>query len=156
MKTRGPKPKPTATKKLEGTFRSDRHKSGGIQDIPPLALTPPKGLNTPGKKEFKRIVEIYQQLGILTELDRTSLEAYCDAYAKWTEANEKIHEKGMVQVSEKGIPYMSPWVQIASTYFKKMQGLWSEFGMTPSARTRLEPQKPTEDDLFGRFLHGKE
>jgi len=45
-----------------------------------------------------------------------------------------------------GYVQQAPQVVVAQKYFAQMKGMMAEFGMTPSARTRVQAAKSDEDD----------
>ena len=44
------------------------------------------------KAEWKRLARYLHDLGIISELDRSALAAYCQAYGRWVEAERKLKE----------------------------------------------------------------
>jgi P27 family predicted phage terminase small subunit len=112
----------------------------------------PSHLSKSAKKEWRRISPILAEMKLLTLIDGAALGMYCQAQARWVEANAKIEEFGVVLlVGQSKYPTVSPYVQIANAAFKQMQSLLAEFGMTPSSRCKLqvgagdaEPSDPLE------------
>jgi P27 family predicted phage terminase small subunit len=102
------------------------------------------------KKEWARIVPELDRLGLLTIVDRLTLAGYCQAYARWRQAEEAIEKYGMIGKTESGYVQQLPYVSIAQKSLQLMKNLASEFGLTPSARSRLSvkpPEGDNEDDL---------
>lgn len=96
-------------------------------------------------------------LGLLTQVDRAALAAYCQAWADWVNANEQLArinatDGGMITLTEKGYPVVSPWWNISITAAKQMKSFLTEFGMTPGSRARLsvgqEEKKLTVRELL--------
>ena len=138
MATRGRKPLPTAIKKLEG----DRGK--GRRPINEHAPTPPKGiikcpswLLPEAKKEWKRLAPSLEAMGVLTIWDIESFSAYCQAYARWKEAEEFITQHGSIFKTPSGYVQQVPQVSIAQQNLKIMQSLAGEFGLSPATRSRI-------------------
>lgn len=77
------------------------------------------------------------QMGVLTEVDMAAFAAYCQSYARWKEAQEHITSDGSTFETEKGYQQQTPWVGIANTNQKLMLQAASEFGLTPSSRSRI-------------------
>ena len=139
---RGRKPTPSALRILRGNPR--KHALNADEPTPgALDLTPPRGLSTPGRAEWRRVAPMLARLGILTETDAAALRAYCEAFATWQEATAGIRAAGMVEQTEFGLR-ASPYVKIANEAATQMRALLVEFGMTPSARARIHTKKPTE------------
>ena len=75
---------------------------------------------------------------------------YCQAYARWKEAEEFISQHGTIVRTPSGYWQTVPQVSIAQTYLKIMQKLAEQFGLTPSARSRIvadSGKSPLEDEL---------
>jgi P27 family predicted phage terminase small subunit len=96
----------------------------------------------------------------LTRLDRAALAAYCQSYAKWKRAEEFIRQYGttyrMVKTDDDGRKYIYSQqhaeVGIANQCLKQIRAFCAEFGLTPSARARMElPTERTPDDFEQRF-----
>ena len=76
MGQRGPAPKPTALKQLEGTFRPDRAQGEVFPDLPP-DLSPPDHLSEPARDKWVELAPILARNGLLTECDLDALALYC-------------------------------------------------------------------------------
>lgn len=132
----GRKPKPTAVKKLEGNpgkrklNTREPMSDKGIPDCP-------KWLLPEAKEEWNRLCEKLNQMGVLTDIDRSAFAAYCQSYARWKEAQEHINSEGATYETEKGMQRPNPYVAICNTEQRLMMSAASEFGLTPSARSRI-------------------
>jgi P27 family predicted phage terminase small subunit len=108
--------------------------------------TCPTWLHREAKREWRRIVPHLEQLGLLTQVDRAALAAYCQLYARWWEAERAIREHGLTQETESGYVTQRPEVGIANTALTQMRRYLVEFGLTPAARTRIDaptaPERP--------------
>lgn len=75
-KVRGPKPTPTALRRLQG----NPGKRAGNHDepVPPADLpTCPNHLNAPAREEWDRLASVLHEMGVVTLVDRAALAAYC-------------------------------------------------------------------------------
>lgn len=54
----------------------------------------PDWLMPEAKKEWERLAELMNQMGVLTEVDMAAFAAYCQSYARWKEAQEHITSDG--------------------------------------------------------------
>lgn len=155
---RGTKPQPTALKLLKG--------NPGKRPISPDEPTPtvveetaapPDYLSDEAKKEWLRVAPILVRNGLLTEMDLDALGTYCAAFATWREATEKLRQFGMVVKSPTGYPIPSPYLPIANQATKQMRAIMADFGMNPSARTRVrrarDPHAPANP--LQKFLDRK-
>ena len=133
MATRGRKPTPTAIKELEG---NPGKRPLNAKEPKPVKKAPscPKWLEPEAKKEWRRLSKQLEQLGVLTELD---MAAYCQAYARYKEAEEFITQHGSIVKTPSGYWQQVPQVAQAQTYSKIMLRLAEQFGLTPSARSRI-------------------
>jgi P27 family predicted phage terminase small subunit len=152
--TKGRKPLPSKIKELQGTARADR-KNNNEPDCDAIDKKCPTHIKGNARKEWNRMMEVFEHLGLLTKMDRSALEQYCVCYGRWIDVEKEIQEHGTIELSEKGVPFISPRVNLSSMMMKQMRSYLSEFGMTPSSRTRLNVDKPTEEDEFDTFLKAK-
>ena len=132
----GRKPKPTAVKALEGN-PGKRSLNTGEPKPEKKAPRCPAWLEGEAKKEWKRMAKQLEQLGILTEIDMAAFAGYCQAYARWKEAEEFITQHGSIVKTPSGYWQQVPQVAQAQTYSKIMLRLAEQFGLTPSARSRI-------------------
>lgn len=136
MATRGRKPTPTALKVLEG---NPGKRPLNTAEPKPLQKAPscPKWLEPEAKKEWRRLAKQMEQLGILTEVDMAAFAGYCQAYARWKEAEEFITQHGTIVRTPSGYWQQVPQVSIAQTYLKVMNRFAEQFGLTPASRSRI-------------------
>jgi len=78
-----------------------------------------------------------EQAGLLTEMDMAAFAGYCQAYARWREAEEFITQHGAMIRTPNGYLQQVPQVSIAQTNLKIMLKFCEQFGLTPSARSRI-------------------
>lgn len=142
---RGRKPLPTHLKLIKGN--PGRRPLNENEAKPELSLpTPPPHLSDEAKVEWGRVVDDLYRLGLVSELDRAALGAYCQAYGRWVQA-----ERALARMAEKdqltsalmiktkdGNAIQNPLVGTANTAMREMMKCASEFGMTPSARSRID------------------
>ena len=132
----GRKPKPTAVKKLEGN--PGKRKLNTKEPMPGKGIPDcPDWLLPDAKEEWNRLCDKLNQMGVLTEVDRSAFAAYCQSYARWKEAHAHINMEGATYESDKGMQRPNPWVAICNTEQRLMLQAASEFGLTPSARSRI-------------------
>ena len=116
----------------------------------------PKWLEPEVKKEWRRLSKQLEQIGVLTEADQAAFASYCQASARWKEAEEFITQHGTIVKTPSGYWQQVPQVSIAQTYLKIMNKIAEQFGLTPSSRSRIiagsgENTVPGDDmeDLLG-------
>lgn len=136
MAIKGRKPKPTAVKKLEGN--PGRRPLNGREPVPPQTeIRCPSWLLPEAKREWKRLASALQAMGVLTVADLTAFSGYCQAYARWKEAEEFITQHGSIFKTPSGYVQQVPQVSIAQQNLKIMQSFCAEFGLTPASRSRI-------------------
>jgi P27 family predicted phage terminase small subunit len=144
MATPGRKPKPTALKVLEG---NPGKRALNDAEPKPERKAPkcPTWLDKEAKKEWKRIATELEALGILTEVDMAAFAGYCQAYARWKEAEEFIAKHGTIIKSPSGYWQQVPQVNIAQSYLKIMNKFCEQFGLTPSSRSRISVESSSSE-----------
>lgn len=101
---------------------------------------------------------LLRAMGILARVDRDALTVYCQCYARWKAAEMFLDQHGEVYPirDEKGsIRCMQPFPQvaIARSELEMLRRYQQEFGMTPSARTRVhEIPSLVRDPELERFF----
>ena len=97
----------------------------------------PPHLQGEARKEWRRIGRKLLACGLLTEIDGAALALYCQAWARWIEAEGNLVRYGTVIKAPSGYPIVSPYLSIANTAMAQMTRLLVEFGMSPSSRSRV-------------------
>jgi len=136
MGKRGPKPKPTYLKLLEG--------NPGKQAVPRKEPKPegvgrmPGWLHEIAKRFWRRRAPELERLGLLTASDSETFAAVCQDYALWQVAEKELAKGGAVLTAKNsGYEMPSPWVAIAKQRRDAFVREASAFGMTPSGRVGL-------------------
>lgn len=143
---RGAKPAPTKLKLLKGEPNKKRINDKEPNPRPDFPEVP-DFLDDIAKEEYARLGKELYDLGLLTNLDRTALASYAQAYSLWVRYSKELEGSGLILYSEKnGIPYVSPKAVMVQSQVKSMMKILSEFGMTPSSRSRITVKKPERDD----------
>ena len=155
MRTPGPPPTPTSLKLLRGNPGKRRLNQREPDPEPAIPSCPPH-LNKEARREWRRVTKQLFALGLVTQLDRSALAAYCDAYSRWVEASVQIQQFGLILKAPSGYVMQSPYLAILNTALEQMRVLSSEFGMSPASRSRVKTANPKQRSLFGDFLDGHE
>jgi P27 family predicted phage terminase small subunit len=158
MARRGPPPHPTALRLLKGN--PGKRKFNTREPRPPAA-TPscPRWLSPEAKRVWRETVPVLKGMRILTRVDRDALAAYCQTFARWKAAEQFLDQHGEVYPirDESGklrCMQAFPQVFIARSHLQTLRSYQQEFGMTPSARTRVHEipsllQDPDDARFFG-------
>lgn len=155
MAPRGRKPKPTHLKVLSGTAR--KHRLNKREPHPELARPDPPGhISGAARCEWERVIDEMVQLGIMSNLDRAPLAAYCQAYGRWVAAETalvRMAEKdvvtdGLIIRTKAGNAIQNPLVGAANKAMADMVRYAAEFGFTPSSRSHVTAAVPEEENPF--------
>lgn len=162
MGRRGPPPEPTHLRILKG--------NPGKRALPKHEPQPEKAakgsrrcpawMAPAGKRLWKSLVPELERLNLLTKIDDATLEGACANYARALAAEALVKKQGMVIVTDKGFTIQHPAVSIAKNSWTAWLRFATEFGLTPSARSRIQiqpsaPEKDKDEDfLFGSGTHG--
>ena len=155
MGSRGPLPLPTQTKAQRGTLRPCRVAANEAR----ATGTPrcPSWLTADAKKEFRRLVKQLSAMGLIGAVDENALTRYVTTWLNWRRAVQMIEKTGDVLAAKdsEGKPKIkrSPYVDIAATLAAQLDKLEQAFGLTPSARSRIEvAPAPSQTNDKSRFF----
>jgi P27 family predicted phage terminase small subunit len=136
---RGGRPrKPTALHRINGTTPE-----GGFTENEPKPRAtkidePPMTLEREGAQLWRDMVAELRLLGMLTDVDRAALAAYCAAFGRLAEARRQMRRAGGAVVkAADGSLRLSPWFRIEKAASETLTRLAIEFGFTPASRPRL-------------------
>lgn len=152
----GVKPKPTNLKLIEGIERKDRINENEPKPAGPSLESPPYLINE-AKKIWNKYALVLKNLRIFKQTDELALATLCQEAGRYIELQEIINNKKNYIVSnvrhgEKPIPEMA----MSRECLKQIRALMIEFGMTPSARSRISvSDNPDEEDPMKKILDGK-
>ena len=158
----GRKPRPTAIKILEGEPNKDRI---NLREPKPKLNRPscPSHLTNAARYEWRRIVPELEAIGLLTQIDKAALAAYCQAYGRWVMAEKKLNRLATMSPDKmaylykttKGDLIINPLLSVANKAMEQMHKFLIEFGMTPSSRSRISISKNESDDPLDKLLNTK-
>lgn len=152
---RGRKPLPSHLRVVTGN--RGKRSINEAEPIPVRSIPlPPEELNVDAKAEWERVSEELYRLGVLTGIDRAALAAYCQAYGRWAQAERalsKFGERGLLMRTTNDNWIQNPLIGIANKAMADMVRYAAEFGMTPSARSRIKADAPRdEEDRAERYF----
>ena len=146
MGQRGPAPKPTQLKVLQGTYRPDRANAGEVFPDAPCSLDAPPLLEGAAEAKWNELAPMLSRNGLLTECDLDTLTLYCQTWARYVEAETKLETEGATTVAKSGYEQVSPWVTIAKNARADLLKLGDRLGLNPSARSRIHANPAEETD----------
>lgn len=160
-KRNGPPPKPTKLKVLAGNpgkrpLNQQEPEPAVVEKAPP-----PDHLPEMAKEKWREIVTELCRLELVTVVDLAALEMTCLAYCRWRENEDWITKYGGTLVfrneptaaeKKEGKPgkikytQVAPQVTQAHQAFDRFHKMMAEFGLSPSARSRLTSVKKVVKD----------
>jgi len=149
---RGRKPTPTHLKLVRGN--PGKRRLNAAEPAPERVLpAPPPELSADARIEWDRIAGDLHRIGVLSGIDRAALAAYCQAYGRWIVAERAIAKmaerdhltEGLMIKTTNGNAVQNPLVGTANKAMADMVRYAAEFGMTPSARSRISRQGGESD-----------
>ena len=153
MGRRGPPPKPTVLKVLEGNPGKQRlNKSEPMPPAMDAVPKPPSRLLKEAKAEWKRLAPTLVSLGLLTEADLTAFAELCQNYAYYLITDKKILDIGdqgvtAMQKTPSGYVQQHPLLSLRRQYYEQWRKGLLDFGLTPASRVRLS----TDDDSTSTY-----
>jgi len=101
----------------------------------------PSHLDAPARAEWQRITPHLQTAGLVTEFDRASLAAYCQAWSEWMQCERDLKAKkakhgvgALVDVTPSGYKQVAAAAQVRDRALDRMLRFAKEFGLTPASR----------------------
>lgn len=147
---KGRKPKPTHLKLVTGN-PGKRAINSAEPKVSRSRPSAPSHMSDKARETWGYVTGLLDRMGILTEVDALALEMLCEAYADFLAASATLRELG----SE----YYETTNQSGSTMYRahpalakkqdadrRIRGWLAEFGMTPSARSRVKADGEQEED----------
>lgn len=123
-----------------------------LDEFPKLPKTPPTHLNKIAKKEYRRIIKSLQLLPI-ADLDLGQVVAYCEFYADFVEASQKVAEEGLVIEAANGDTKINPSFNAKEKAHQRMQSIARTIGMTVDSRLKIiTPPKEDKGDIYDDFF----
>jgi P27 family predicted phage terminase small subunit len=147
---KGRKSIPTVIKKLQGTDRASRTNDAEptvmlLHDVP----KPPAWLNKYAKYEWVTVATWLQSVGLLASTDESIIAAYCQEMGVYRECQDKLKKPGSrVILTDKGYEMPSAWVTIGNKALMQALKIATEYGLTPSSRSRVQMPTGEENDAF--------
>lgn len=160
MGKRGTKPTPTAMLKLRGSWRGDINKDEPMPEVGKPEM--PDYLEGNAKACWEELSEMLLDMGVLTKSDGMALALLCETYSHWRRSQDLLTKYGDVYPikDDNGkVKYLqqTPYVSIARNFAKQFKDMLCEFGLTPSARSRIvtvkDSRTTTADDKM-KYLQG--
>ena len=149
----GRKPLPTHLKLLKGTARP--HRLNKAEPRPAVAIPkPPAHLDERARARFTAMAQMLASHGVMTELDAGAIARYAVGWCRWLDAEAEVKRRGPVVKTEAGNIIQNPFLSVANKCLLQMAQIESEFGLTPSSRSRIRMAEPADQtDPFEEYLN---
>jgi len=153
---RGRKPMPSAIKELRGDYDKNPQRRNKKEPKPPEGIpNPPRYLDRLAKHEWRQTCRLLAAMNVLSSADRSALTFYCQTYSEWRKAIAQCAEHGAWTIGQDSngntTTSRNEWDRIRERCADSCRKWLIEFGLTPSARTRLQVTEETKDE-FDVFL----
>lgn len=134
--TRGVLPKPRALKLLHGDRKDRINDNEPIpRDVLPVC---PDEASPEAREIWDYTLNELVAMRTAAAVDRDALYAYCCAVVTHRAAVKLVDQTGLLMKGAKGVPVKNPAVGMARDAANNIRVFAHEFGLTPSARTRIE------------------
>ncbi|MDH6370562.1 P27 family predicted phage terminase small subunit [Paenibacillus sp. PastF-3] len=113
----------------------------------------PGWLNDEARKVWRKTVKDMAEFEVLDKVDEDVLGAYCDAVAKYQDANRLIDIEGYTEINAQGNMVVSAYVKMAQSYSRIILSYSNKLGLNAEARARLAKKTADqeEDENAGLF-----
>ena len=143
MGRRGPRPTPTPILQMRGSALATRAREQAEVKGPAGTPECPDGLDDDAKAAWDQLVPMLERMRVLTRIDGNALTRYCRLWSRWRAAEQFIKDRGeMYPIKDDAgkVKWFQQWPQvaIANKLAQQLTRLEQEFGMTPSARSRIQ------------------
>lgn len=131
----GPRPKPTPLRIIEGD-RADRIPESEPAPRPQLPECP-DDVSDQVREVWDYTVAELDAMGLAFAADRDSLRAYCEAVISHRKACQVLAKSPVLVKGMHGNMVRNPALQVQRDGANIIRAFAQEFGLTPSARTRI-------------------
>lgn len=143
MGKRGPAPKPTNLRLLEGARTRD------VNQHEPIARTgeiePPADMSDDVRSIFEYVVAELEHMGIASPADRDSIVCYCEAVDKHRKASAVLARSAILIKGLHGNMVRNPALIVQRDAAQVIRQFAQEFGLTPSARARIDNERRDDE-----------
>lgn len=139
MGKRGPQPKPTALRLLEGN--PGRLPINEAEPRPEGGAIAPTWLSRAARRHWRDLAPKLEACGMLTAADADTLAHYCDAHVRMAAAAETIERQGALIEGEHG-PKLNPVVRVHRHYAALVSGFGKRLGLAPADRPGIKAATP--------------
>ena len=130
---------PTEIKVMKGTLSPSRELAAPmIVELSEGVPQPPAHLNALGFEYWDITCKELLNNNLLAGADLGLVAGYCNELGLYKSACEMTEKEGVVIVNRFGDQCVNPWYSVRSAALKQATQMGQLFGITPSARARIE------------------
>lgn len=148
MGKRGPAPRPTTLRLLEGARERDVNRNEPVARSG--KIEPPDELSDDVRVIFDHVVAELEHMKIASPADRDSIVCYCEAVDKHRKASAVLAKSPVLIRGLHGGMVRNPALAVQRDSANLIRQFAQEFGLTPSARARIDSER-LEDDSANPF-----
>ena len=155
MAKAGRRPKPTALRILEGTAKGPRKREPSAPiGVPPMPER--LAVDEIATAKWHELAGILSRMGVLTTGDGEALATLCEVHSAEQSCLLQLRAGGAVMHTDLGGVKPNPAGPLYRSLVAMKASLLSEFGLTPSSRTKLATQVEVKKDELEEFFaaHG--
>lgn len=144
MGRRGPPPKPTALRVLQGDrpYRINTREPKPEPGVPKM----PTELRKEARAYWRRLIRLLRPMRVLTVADGIVLMLLADALADRYIADLDIRARGQLTLSDRGALVTNPSMRIKRLAAAEANRLSQQFGLSPTARVSLTADPDVDSD----------
>ena len=107
----------------------------------------PAHFGADAKRQWRLVLPVLLNAGLVTTTDASTLEAFCEAYQDWKDAAAVIRKEGQIIDTPFGAK-ANPAVKIQNDARAQCMTYAQRFGLDPASRSRIAvpKQKETKDE----------
>jgi P27 family predicted phage terminase small subunit len=155
MAKAGRRPKPTAIRILEGTQKGPGKREPSLPTgIPPMPAR--LKVDQVAVEKWEELSSILTRMGVLTLGDGEALATLCEVHSAEQSCLLQLRAGGAVMHTDLGGVKPNPAGPMYRSLVSQKASLLSEFGLTPSSRTKLATKAEVQKDELEAFFtaHG--
>lgn len=155
----GRPPKPSEVKRAEGN-RGRRPLNVLEPEFEARTPIMPSGLPAAAQEAWNDLAALLGPKRVLTVADGVALELLCVAYARWRKLERFVEKNGRTykaKTKDGGTMIRPrPEVAMAAEAWREVQRMCTEFGLTPSSRSRVKAAPEKQGNKVKAFLNGSQ
>lgn len=154
MATKGRKPKPDALKELSGNPGHRPLNANAPKPTTRRVDRMPRGMSEGARRLWRQLSGDLVEIGLLTDADLPAFVLMAEHYGLARRALVEIAEAGLTTTDEAGLVRKHPLLQVWRDNSTAFRAYATEFGLTPSSRSRVKlpdvgEQMSLAEELFG-------